>query len=103
MRPVSWDEWIELARQDMAREQELHPLWPVQQFLDALGTELEVNENEGDEWEMREVLAAARQNMEYLRGKGFFSSRGSGGKPISGKVMTRTRNIRATGLKAVSS
>lgn len=102
LRPVSWDEWIGLARQDMAREQELHPLWPVQQFLGALGTELEVTENESDEWEMREVLAAVRQNIEYLRGKGFFSSSGSGEKPISGKVMTRTRNIRATGLTAVS-
>ncbi|RYP06964.1 hypothetical protein DL764_002851 [Monosporascus ibericus] len=100
LRPVSWGEWIELARQDMAREQEQHPLWPVQQFLGALGTEIEVTDHESDEWEMREVLAAARQNIEYLRGKGFLGT--TGGKPINGKVITRTRNVRTTGLKAVN-
>lgn len=99
LRPVSWDEWTELARQDMAREQEQHPLWPVQQFLGALGTEIEVTDHESYEWEMREVLAAVRQNIEYLRGKGFLGS--TGGKQINGKVITRTRNVRTTGLKAV--
>lgn len=101
LRPVSWSEWIELSRQDMAREQEQHPLWPVQQFLGALGTEIEVTDHESYEWEMREVLAAARQNIEYLRGKGFLGTTG-GGKPMNGKVITRTRNVRTTGLKAVS-
>lgn len=100
LRPVLWGEWIELARQDMAREQELHPLWPVQQFLGALGTEIEVTDHESYEWEMREVLAAARQNIEYLRGKGFLGT--TGGKPINGQVITRTRNIRTTSPKAVS-
>ncbi|KAG2007942.1 hypothetical protein GB937_008135 [Aspergillus fischeri] len=100
LRPVSWDEWIELARQDMAREQEQHPLWPVQQFLGALGTEIEVTDLESYEWAMREVLAAARQNIEYLRGNGFLGT--TGGKLINGKVLTRTRNIPMTGLKAVS-
>jgi amino acid adenylation domain-containing protein/thioester reductase-like protein len=100
LRPVSWGEWIELARQDMAREQEQHPLWPVQQFLGALGTEIEVTDHESYEWEMREVLAAARQNIEYLRGKGFLGT--TGGKLINGKVITRTQNVRTTSLKAVS-
>ncbi|TVY17240.1 Nonribosomal peptide synthetase dtxS1, partial [Lachnellula arida] len=72
LRTVSWDEWIELARQDMAREQELHPLWPVQQFLGALGTE--VTDNDRCEWEMQEVVAAARQNIEYLRDMGFINT-----------------------------
>ena len=102
LRPVSWDEWIGLARKDMAQSQELHPLWPVQQFLGALGSELEVTENESNEWEMQEVLAAARQNIKYLRGKGFLNISDSTKKPLVGKIMTRTRNIRSTGLKAVS-
>lgn len=100
LRLVSWDEWIELARQDMAQEQEQHPLWPVQQFLGALGTETEVTDNESYEWEMREVLAAVRQNIEYLRDKGFLST--TDGKPVNGKVISRTRNISTTGLKARS-
>ncbi|OTA90727.1 hypothetical protein M434DRAFT_397814 [Hypoxylon sp. CO27-5] len=95
LRPVSWGEWIELARQDMAREEEQHPLWPVQQFLGALGTEIEVTDHESYEWEMREVLAAARQNVEYLRGKGFLGSTGGNLKPINGKAITRTRNVHA--------
>lgn len=92
LRPVSWDEWIELARQDMAREQELHPLWPVQQFLGALGTE--ATDNDRCEWEMQEVVAAARQNIEYLRDKGLTSTEGNYGQAMDGKVTTRTRNIR---------
>lgn len=72
----------------------------MQQFLGALGSEIEVTDHESYEWEMREVLAAARQNIEYLRGKGFLGT--TGGKPINGKVITRTRNVRTTGLKAVS-
>lgn len=100
LRPVSWDEWIELARQDMVREQEQHPLWPVQHFLGALGTEIEVTDHESCQWEMQEVLAAARQNIEYLRRKGFLST--TGGRPIDGKVMMRTRDIRTAGLKTAS-
>ena len=103
LRPVSWAEWIELAHLDMAREQEQHPLWPVQQFLGALGTDIEVTEYERHECEMREVLAAARQNIEYLRNKGFLgiTTGGAGGKPINGKVITRTRNVLTTDLKGV--
>lgn len=100
LRPTSWDEWIELARQDMARDwqQEQHPLWPVQQFLGALGTEIEVTDHENCEWEARGVLAAVRQNIEYLRGKGFLGT--TGGKPIKGKAMARTRDVRTTGVNA---
>ncbi|KAF3492390.1 Nonribosomal Peptide Synthase (NRPS) [Arthroderma uncinatum] len=100
LRPVSWREWIELAREDMAQEQEQHPLWPVQQFLGALGTEIEVSDHETYEWEMREVLAAARQNIAYLRCRGLLGT--AGGKPFNGKIISRTRNVRTAGLKAVS-
>ncbi|TVY34230.1 Nonribosomal peptide synthetase [Lachnellula subtilissima] len=100
LRPVSWGEWIELARQDMAREQELHPLWPVQQFLGALGSDVKVCDHESYEGEMREVLAAARQNIKYLRGKGFLET--TGGKQINGKVISRTRNVHTTGPTAMS-
>ncbi|KAI0136245.1 putative nonribosomal peptide synthase [Xylariales sp. AK1849] len=99
LRPVSWGEWIELAGQDMEREQELHPLWPVQQFLGALGSEVKVCDHESYEGEMREVLAAVRQNIEYLRGKGFLGT--TGGKQINGKVISRTRNVRTKGPTAV--
>ncbi|KAF9875045.1 putative nonribosomal peptide synthase [Colletotrichum karsti] len=99
LRPVSWSEWTELARQDMAQEQEQHPLWPVQQFLGALGTKIEVTDHESYEWEMREVLAAARQNIEYLRGQGFLGN--NDGKPKDRKIMTRTRDVRRVGMKVV--
>ncbi|PLB36947.1 uncharacterized protein BDW47DRAFT_126854 [Aspergillus candidus] len=99
LRPVSWDEWIELARQDMARQQEQHPLWPVQQFLGTLGTEIEVSELESCEWEMREVLAAVRQNVEYLRVKGFLGSTGK--QSIDQTIIVRTQDIRTAGMKGV--
>jgi hypothetical protein len=72
----------------------------MQQFLGALGTEIEITDHESYKWEMREVLAAARQNIEYLQGKGFL--RTTSGNPINGKVIMSTRNVRTTGLKAVS-
>jgi len=84
----------------MAREQEQHPLWPVQPFVGVLGIDIEVTDHESYEWEMREVLVAARKNIEYLQGKGFLGT--TGGKPINGKVITRTRNVRTRVLKAVS-
>lgn len=90
LRPVSWDEWMELAERDMALEQELHPLWPVQQFLGALGSPVNVDEHESYEGEMHEVLAAARQNIEYLQDKGFL---GTAGRLGSGEVISRTSNM----------
>ncbi|KAE8419880.1 hypothetical protein BDV36DRAFT_293772 [Aspergillus pseudocaelatus] len=100
LRPVSWAEWIKLAHEDMAREQEQHPLWPVQQFLGALGTEIEVTDHENDESDMREVLAAARQNIEYLRGKGFLET--TGRQTMNGTVITRTRDVPMMSVKTVS-
>ncbi|PQE30595.1 nonribosomal peptide synthase protein [Rutstroemia sp. NJR-2017a WRK4] len=102
LRAVSWDEWIELARKDIALEQEQHPLWPVQQFLGALGTELDVRGSESCEWEMREVLAAVTRNIEYLRVKGFLSTASASAKLTKEKVMTRTGYIRATRLQPIS-
>ncbi|KAM7185078.1 Nonribosomal peptide synthase [Naviculisporaceae sp. PSN 640] len=94
LRPVSWAEWMELAREDMEQdqEQERHPLWPVQPFLGegSLGIEKEGVPGYDDEWEMREVLAAVRQNVEYLRGKGFFGR--AGGDQTHRGVITRTRD-----------
>jgi amino acid adenylation domain-containing protein/thioester reductase-like protein len=90
LRPVSWEEWIELARKDMVRVHELHPLWPLQHFLGAIGIEAEVSDNDRCEWEMQEVVAAVRQNVEFLRDKGFISTNGE-----YGKVLRRTRDHRA--------
>ena len=74
LQPVLWDDWIELAKVDMAKERESHPLWPVQQFLGAIGTELV--QNDRCEWEMQEVIAATKQNVEYLRHNGFNKQQG---------------------------
>jgi amino acid adenylation domain-containing protein/thioester reductase-like protein len=86
LRPIPWSEWIELAKEDMAHEQELHPLWPVQQFLGSLGSERPVND-ESHDWEMREVLAATRQNIDYLREQGYFGA--VNGNQSNSKVISR--------------
>ncbi|KAI0123358.1 hypothetical protein BJ170DRAFT_660160 [Xylariales sp. AK1849] len=91
LRPVSWDEWIEIAKQSMERERELHALWPVQHFLGALGTEITADDR--SEWEMQEVVTAARRNVAYLQDMGLIGTEGGYGQPMDGKVMTRTRNI----------
>jgi amino acid adenylation domain-containing protein/thioester reductase-like protein len=73
--PVTWDEWTELAKQDMAEERELHPLYPVQQYLGALGTENLCGDMCG--WEMQEVVTTTRRNIKYLlQGKGLTSKMG---------------------------
>lgn len=62
--PIPWDEWTELAKQDMAEWRELHPLYPIQQYLGAIGTENLC----GDVcvWEMQEMVTTTRQNIKYL-------------------------------------
>ncbi|KAG9529480.1 nonribosomal peptide synthase 11, partial [Aureobasidium melanogenum] len=92
LQPVPWDEWTKLAKKDMTQLQERHPLWPVQQFLGALGTGLDVEE-ESCEWQMGEVLAAVRQNIRYLRSKGLLSTSSE-----QESVMTRTQFVRTTSL-----
>ncbi|KAF2443243.1 putative nonribosomal peptide synthase [Karstenula rhodostoma CBS 690.94] len=89
LRPMSWDEWIALARRDMARDQERHPLWPVQHFLGALG--IEGAHGERDELDVREVAAAVAKNMEFLRERGVLG-KGRYGQAVDG-VMTRTRAL----------
>lgn len=92
LRPISWDEWTQLAVQDMAQEQEQHPLWPVQQFLGALGTEVDGTHHRSQAGEMGEVIVAVRRNIEYLRRKGFLETWGK--RAINHKVMTRTGTAR---------
>lgn len=62
--------------------------------LGALGSE--IADNDMCEWEMQEVVAAARQNIEYLRNKGSMSTKGGYRQPMDEKVTTRTRNTRTT-------
>lgn len=92
LRAVSWEEWTTLARRDMERDQEQHPLWPVQQFLGALGIEVEGSDR--DELDVRELDAALARNMQYLREKGVLGGNGERyGQQVDG-VMTRTRDVR---------
>ena len=89
LTPVSWDKWTELAKQDMAEEKELHPLFPVQQYLGALGTENACSDM--CEWEMQEVVAATRRNIEYLRGKGLTGKERLPNQVDATMMQTRTR------------
>nr|POE51968.1 nonribosomal peptide synthetase dtxs1 [Quercus suber] len=90
MRSVSLDEWMSIARLDLARVGETHPLWPVQQFLGQLGVV---------RWQSRvipttvseRVKSALKQNVAYLLEACFIRNglEESGG--MLGTVFTRSR------------
>ncbi|KAH6645013.1 hypothetical protein BKA67DRAFT_127245 [Truncatella angustata] len=89
LRPVSWDEWIQLAQESMAVEREAHPLWPVQQFLGALGGDApdHVEEMIGN----GRVEAAIRRNVRYLREMGLAGSGGAAWQQAASTVTMRAR------------
>ncbi|EFQ97865.1 hypothetical protein MGYG_00903 [Nannizzia gypsea CBS 118893] len=49
----------------------MQPVRPLEQLDPARDVKIEVACHESYEWEMRQVLAATPQDIEYLRGKGF--------------------------------
>jgi amino acid adenylation domain-containing protein/thioester reductase-like protein len=73
LRRVTWAEWIELARRDIADQGERHPLFPVQHFLGNLGAEdgeKTASDDESVELEIRQVSEAVRMNVKYLKKAG---------------------------------
>nr|POF14188.1 nonribosomal peptide synthetase easa [Quercus suber] len=76
LQSVSWHEWISMARLDLTRVGETHPLWPVQQFLGRLGTVRQLSRPTiGSETER--VKESLKKNVAYLLAAGliFESSR----------------------------
>lgn len=90
MQSVSWDAWIELAQQDISREGELHPLWPVQQFLGTLGSEPTGYSPECT-LEASQMDEAVRMNVKYLRGKGLVGVLDANWHQATAKVTMRSR------------
>lgn len=74
-KPVSWQEWIELALASMNRVGNKHPLWPVQQFLGQLGLPPTIVQlsNAGTP-ECEQSMSAVESNVRYLRKIGFIRS-----------------------------
>lgn len=71
LQPVSWAEWIDRAQYDIDRHKENHVLWPVQHFFGQLGiTEAEM---EPDMWDMQDMAAAVRKNLDSLCRGGYIS------------------------------
>ncbi|KAK9417247.1 putative Nonribosomal peptide synthetase [Seiridium unicorne] len=89
LREVSWDEWVEVAKKDMDRTRELHPLWPVQQFLGEIGTTR--TDDDKCEWDMEEIVAAIRRNVEYLQAMGLADGSRTFGGAVNRQVTSRTR------------
>ncbi|UKZ76549.1 NRPS [Trichoderma virens FT-333] len=74
-KPLSWQEWTELALASMNRVGNKHPLWPVQQFLGQLGLPPSIiqSSNAGTP-ECKQSTMAIESNMRYLRKIGFIHS-----------------------------
>ncbi|QKX62579.1 uncharacterized protein TRUGW13939_09740 [Talaromyces rugulosus] len=93
LRPLAWKDWVELAKEEMALERELHPLWPVQQFLGDLGTVLQDHdESFARDGDMLEIELAVRRNLEYLKDIGLLHIQDSNhGQLRGGRDLMKTR------------
>ncbi|KAH8889973.1 putative nonribosomal peptide synthase [Thozetella sp. PMI_491] len=90
LEAVSWDAWIELVQQSLEEEREEHILWPVQQFLGALGSELSTPSDRffEDGSHMERIV---RRNIHYLRERGLAGAFGTGCHKPASKVTIRSR------------
>nr|POF14196.1 nonribosomal peptide synthetase tes [Quercus suber] len=90
LKPVSWEEWVSLARLDLTRIGETHPLWPVQQFLGQLGIARQPSPPM-TESETRRVEAALEKNVAYLLKARFIYESPLSADDELGTVFTRSK------------
>jgi amino acid adenylation domain-containing protein/thioester reductase-like protein len=89
--PVSWDEWISEATDQLETVGDNHPLWAIQDFLSSLGT---IHPGEGTNAEGDEVSEhlnnAISANVSYLQSIGYLQPTMEDYKPIDSKVVKRS-------------
>jgi amino acid adenylation domain-containing protein/thioester reductase-like protein len=97
--PLDVSVWTGLAMEEMVREKEAHPLWPLQQALmNMKGFDLmdpSRNEVTGDAAGfVRRLEKAVARNVQYLKEVGLVSTGGGYQQPVAGKVLMRSRKRR---------
>lgn len=90
LRSVSWETWMKLALEDMAKEQELHPLWPIQQFLGSLG-DIPTTPIHDCPSATTQIEDAVRKNVKYLKDMGLLGVDGASWHQGVANVSMRSR------------
>lgn len=87
--------WLDMMHVEVQREQESHPLWPVQQFLGKVGVDTKSDRpeprNPESENMLRQLTLAIARNMQYLKDMGLVDYCGASDELMAKSLMTRSK------------